>query len=170
MATTDLHLDAAETLPADVAAQLSELAFAASEAAFGTIAERLAALGYPVTGDFGPSEVASIEEAFALCVRGMAMNNPEVARMNDPDTPSVWEYAEIYVPESLRWTEGLTSLDIRRDPSTFGGYSVTVRGSRGAIITFMVDHFGNDVENEALPTWLADIRPDNAAAAEGDPS
>jgi hypothetical protein len=164
MATVDLHMDTAEALPADVAILLPEIAYAASEAAFGMIATRLASLGYPVTGDFAPSEVASIEEAFALCVRGMAMNNPDVARLNDPDAPSVWKTDEVYEPSSLRWVEGLTELSVARNPESFAGFSATVRGSRAAIRSFMTNHWGDEVANESLPNWLADIRPDSEGA------
>ena len=48
------------------------------QAAFGVIAEMLDAAGYPVTGDFSPSEAATLREVFVGFVHAMAVNNAEL--------------------------------------------------------------------------------------------
>ncbi len=73
----------ATVLPDDVTAMLPHIVEAATQAAFKTIADLLAAEGFPVTGDFAPDELQTITEAFETFVRTMALNNNDIASMND---------------------------------------------------------------------------------------
>lgn len=72
----------ATNLPADI--DVDAIAEAACQAAFKTIADAFALEGYPVTGDFFPSEVAAMDATFRMYVRAMAMNNDRISEMN-PD-------------------------------------------------------------------------------------
>jgi len=69
------------TLPAEI--DLEHVANLAITAAFRSIADSMERYGYPVTGDFAPEEAVQIERAFAAFVGAMALNNPEIAALNE---------------------------------------------------------------------------------------
>jgi hypothetical protein len=69
----------AQHLPKTVVVE--DVAEAACQAAFKTIADALEAAGYEVTGDFAPEEVIALDEQFQTYVRAMAINNPTIAAM-----------------------------------------------------------------------------------------
>lgn len=72
----------ATTIPAEVEEHLPEIVEASIQAAFKMIADQFEALGFPVTGDFAPDEVAAMEETFETFVRTMALNNNTIAELN----------------------------------------------------------------------------------------
>ena len=120
---TKLSLLEAEVMPLSV--DVVEIAEQASQAAFKTIADGLAAAGFPVSGDFAPDEIRQIDNAFAGFVLSMALNNETIAGMqNRPgsdaaqaapktrpfafEAPASTEFSsyvvdglDVYVPESL---------------------------------------------------------------------
>lgn len=75
----------AEVLPLAVSDQVKAIAGEAIHAAFAEIGSQLEALGYPVTGDVSPGEVAQLEDAFIGYVLAMCLNNPTIAAMQEPD-------------------------------------------------------------------------------------
>lgn len=83
--STDLRsgMCEAEAVPLVVSDAVVDIAEAAQQAAFGVIAERLAALGYPVSGDVMPDEAWNLDFLFQGFVLGMCLNNPEIAKLND---------------------------------------------------------------------------------------
>lgn len=79
----EIKLREAEILPLDVSDALPAIADEACHACFMEIAGQLEALGYPVTGDFAPEEVAALTDAFQGFVLAMALNNPKIGGMQD---------------------------------------------------------------------------------------
>ncbi len=73
----------AEALPLAVSDRVAEIATEAAHACFAEIANQLDALGYPVTGDFAPDEVARMDHIFQGFVLAMALNNPKIGAMNN---------------------------------------------------------------------------------------
>ena len=73
----------AEAVPLAVSDAVSDIAEDAAQAAFALIGARLGLLGYAVTGDFAPDEVARIESLFTGFVLAMSLNNPTIAAMQD---------------------------------------------------------------------------------------
>jgi hypothetical protein len=63
----------------------SEIVEEVSQVTFAAIAERLAALGFPVTGDFAPDEVIAIDRVIEAFIGAMALNNPEIQRLNEEE-------------------------------------------------------------------------------------
>lgn len=92
--TTETTLRGAVYLPPEIGDALPDIVEDALQAGFAKIAERLEGLGFPVTGDFAPDEVFTIERAFDIFVRSMSLNNPDVARLNDEDERFVVEHTE----------------------------------------------------------------------------
>lgn len=93
----------AATLPAEI--NVAEIAEDACQAAFALIAARLEIRGYPVTGDFGPGEVAQLDRVFDMFVRSMAQNNETIAAMNDEDDDGDWVLTLPEVGSRVRFTE-----------------------------------------------------------------
>lgn len=86
----DLAFPARSTrLPREVEEALPGIREDAIQAAFGAIADRLEALGYPVTGDLTPAEAAELDRQFESYVRAMALNNERIADMQDKLTYAI---------------------------------------------------------------------------------
>lgn len=78
----ELSMMQASTFPEGVDVNL--IAEKASHAAFRVIADELtAATGAETTGDIAPWEIGSLEEAFRVFVRAMALNNSAIAALNE---------------------------------------------------------------------------------------
>lgn len=73
----------AKVLPPEVEAKLSEIVEDAQQACFALIGARLEVLGYPVSGDFSPHESYFLDACFSAFVHSMAMNNRQIAILND---------------------------------------------------------------------------------------
>lgn len=72
----------AEILPLAVSDAVTDIAEEAMQAAFKVIADRMAALGYEVSGDVMPDEAWNLDFLFQGFVLGMALNNPTIGGMN----------------------------------------------------------------------------------------
>lgn len=66
----------------------SDIVEEVTQVTFRAIADRLNALGFPVTGDFGPGEVDAIENAVESFIAAMALNNGDIGKMNDGENNS----------------------------------------------------------------------------------
>lgn len=71
----------AQVIPAELNAD--EIAQSAMETTFSFIAVMLGKHGYPVTGDLSPHDTLAVEAMFKDFVGAMALNNPEIAAMNE---------------------------------------------------------------------------------------
>jgi hypothetical protein len=84
-----ISLHEATQMPSSI--DVAAIAEDAIQAAFGSIATALGNAGYPVSGDFMPGEVFALEEAFALFVRSMALNNATISALNEEEVAAVRE-------------------------------------------------------------------------------
>jgi hypothetical protein len=69
----------ATVIPDDV--DVDAIAEDALQAGFKVICDRLAAAGYPVTGDVTPGEAVTLDQTFDTFVRMIALNNDAIGAM-----------------------------------------------------------------------------------------
>lgn len=79
----DVPLTRAAELPPAVTEHMPAIVEWAQQAAFGAIADWLNILGFPVSGDIAPETAIAMDDLFEKLVRGMAMNNDDIAAMNE---------------------------------------------------------------------------------------
>ncbi len=87
--STQIYLMEALTLPPTIHNALPGIREEALDACMKVVADRFAELDYPVSGDFTPGEVVSMEAAVEAFARSMALNNEAIAKLNNDEDETV---------------------------------------------------------------------------------
>lgn len=138
---------------------IADIADEALQAFHSAIASRLSDL-YPdsvTAGDIDPQAWSDMQRVAVDWTERYAWNNSAVAAYNEQ--PCKFVTTEVYNPDSLMldWEDGITSVDIARDPD-FPGLTATVRGTRAALYDYVLRNWDG---TDDLDEWADDqITPD----------
>jgi hypothetical protein len=141
---------------------IADIAEEARQAFFAVVASRLVDLypGSTTYGDEAIEDSISRDRIAVDWVERHAWNNTAVQKYNAE--ACTFRTTEVYVPEGLMtdWPEGITGVDIDRDPASFPGLRATVRGTRAAIYDYILTHWdGTDDLEEWADQIVTDSEP-----------